>query len=219
MSLAAGDRRTSIVREGDQDSAQETVSGWPFVTHGTSEADVFSQIPCPLGAGHCLDIPGPLWPSPACSHPGTPSLRQASDRPACKHKYRGALLLQPIAGLLRCIGARTVQMECEVRRSHWHVSVESKQKTDLKASEASVASAWCGGMWRTFVASLMISSCMAHTRLSISPHRAEQVRRPSSARPSDWAAGAVSTHAYSSERAAVLRSTFVALACAAFSPT
>ena len=83
-----------------------------------------------------------------------------------------------------------------------------------------MASAWCGGMLRMPVTALMISSCTAHTHLSISLHRAKQSRSgyPSLTNPSDWGAGAMSAHVHSSVRVTVLRSTFVALAWAAFSP-
>ena len=52
--------------------------------------------------------------------------------------------------------------------------MESKQKADLKASEADVASEWCGGMLRVPVTALTISSCMAHHHLCISLHIAKQ---------------------------------------------
>ena len=93
--------------------------------------------------------------------------------------------------------------------------MESRQRADLKASEAAVASAWCGGMLRMPVTALMISSYMAHPHLSISPLAGQDTLLWSTLR---LGAGAVSAHAHPSERAAVLRSTFVALAWAAFSP-
>ena len=65
-------------------------------------------------------------------------------------------------------------MDCKALGSDWCVPMESKQNADLKASEAAVASAWCGGMLRTPVTALMISSCTVQHLLSISFHRAKQ---------------------------------------------